>query len=141
MKRFYARTNKVQYTMQIARRQRKRALLEGIRRRYASFKPRWEGNLDRANAKREAAEEFDRCVHRAVDRRQDDTIPPTPPSAHYEVSKSQREPLRLYTWLANHRDDPATKVLYTLHSLLVLLMTPCVRDSFLCCENIYFTAF
>ena len=126
--------------MQIARRQRKRALLEGIRRRDVSFTPRWEENLNRANAKREAAEAFDRCVQLAADRRQDDPLPPTPPSAHYEVSKSQRSPLRLYTWLANHREDPATKVLSTLHFMLVLLMTAGVRDSFLCCGNIYFDA-
>ena len=42
VKRFYARTNKVAHTMQITRQQRKRALLESIRRSDTSFTPRWE---------------------------------------------------------------------------------------------------
>lgn len=100
--------------MQIARRHWKRALLESIRRRDQSFTPRWEENLNRANAKQEAVEAFDRCVQHATDRRQDDLLPPTPPSNHYEVSKSQRSPIRLYTWLAEHRSDMAVKVTHRL---------------------------
>ena len=140
VKRFYARTNKVRYTMQIARRHRKRALLESIRRRDQSFTPRWEENLNRANMKREAAEVFDRCAQHAADRRQDDPLPPTPPSIHHEVSKSQRSPIRLYTWLAEHRKDPATKVAKMFILFGVLLTTVYARDSFLSCVNTFYNA-
>ncbi|KAI0755357.1 hypothetical protein C8Q80DRAFT_1095185 [Daedaleopsis nitida] len=83
-KRWYARTNRIHFEFQIAQKQRRRAILEGLRRRDPTFTPRWEQKLEKANAKREVSEAIDRGLAHATNRRQGDTTAPISPTTHYE---------------------------------------------------------
>ena len=93
----------------IAQKQRRGAILECIRRRDRSFVPLSGLKLQKTNAKKELAERLERTRKDATDRRQGDKQDPTPATAHYELSCSQRDPLNLYRLVSEQHDDPATK--------------------------------
>ncbi|CDO77154.1 hypothetical protein BN946_scf184657.g29 [Trametes cinnabarina] len=104
-KRYYARTNKIEYTGQIASHQRRESLLRAIRIK-DGYIPRHE----RLRAQREAARKHPRAQPSgpAYDEREDD-LPPISPLSHYSISQSSRLPLYLGNWLAENDEDPATE--------------------------------
>ena len=87
--------------MQIARKQRRRALLHAIRSR-DTYVPLSEQRRLSRDAKRLYAE--------AHERRRDKSLERVSPSEPYDISKTQRSPIYLPRWLKEHKDDPATKV-------------------------------
>ena len=94
--------------MQIARKERKRALLAAIHES-DTFQPLSHCKQDKKHAKVAAAEARAREIH--VDLQNDERAPsPSPPSDHHAVSKTARETLGLLDWLDDHEDDPAVKV-------------------------------
>lgn len=105
VKRFYARTNKVAYSIQIARKQRRRALLQAIRAR-DNFTPPSEERHIRKDVERAQAEARDRTRK---------PLQSVPPSDSYHLSVSQRSPIYIPRWLAEHDDDPATVVSMHVH--------------------------
>ena len=101
VKQFYARTNKVAYEMQIACKQRKRALLRNIRET-DTFVPLSEMRRRKKDTKRACAE--------ARARARPDSLELSAPLDRYSISKSQRAAIVLPRWLNEHSQDPATKV-------------------------------
>ena len=93
------------YSLQIARKQRRRALLQAIRAR-DEFTPPSEQRCLQKDTQRTEAEARERVRT---------TLPAIPPSEAYRVSISQRAPIYLPRWLAEHRSDPATKVRFVSH--------------------------
>ncbi|KAI9065463.1 hypothetical protein FKP32DRAFT_1567909, partial [Trametes sanguinea] len=89
VKRYYVRTNKIRYTLQIAKHQRRSALLRALR------------DQDRA------------YVPRRVRLRQRRSLANRPPHGdavmRYAISQTQRAPLRLHAWLSKHREDASVK--------------------------------
>ncbi|TBU42748.1 hypothetical protein BD309DRAFT_865692, partial [Dichomitus squalens] len=107
VKRFYARTNKVAYEMQIARKERKRSLLASIREK-DPFTPLSALKQQRKNAKIASAEVHTRS------KKSDTQMPPrapitSPPSQHYDVERGQRDGFDIWTFLDDHEADAATK--------------------------------
>ncbi|KAI9069921.1 hypothetical protein FKP32DRAFT_1608199 [Trametes sanguinea] len=104
-KRYYARTNKIEYTAQIADHQRRESILRAIRNN-DNYTPRRE----RLRIAREAARNEPRTQPSgpAYDEREED-VPAFTPLSHYSVSQSTRLPLYLGNWLAENDDDPATE--------------------------------
>ncbi|TBU29742.1 hypothetical protein BD311DRAFT_833804, partial [Dichomitus squalens] len=96
VKRFYARTNKIAYEMQIARKERKRTLLASIRAR-DSFRPLSTLRQDRKRVAIASAEAQARSVH-------------------YDSGKSPQAPdgFEIWAWLEDHEGDPTTKDFITL---------------------------
>ncbi|KAI1798488.1 hypothetical protein LXA43DRAFT_1108138 [Ganoderma leucocontextum] len=106
VKRFYAQTNKIEYEMQIARKECKRALLAAIRET-DPFQPLSQSKQDNQHTKVTAAEMHS---HEVPMGGQSTGAPsPSPPSDHYAVSKSARETVNLATWLDDYKEDPAVK--------------------------------
>ncbi|KAI0717667.1 hypothetical protein C8T65DRAFT_528502, partial [Cerioporus squamosus] len=99
VKRFYARSNRIAYEIQIARKQRRRALLQVIRSRDTYVPLSEQRRLDK-DAKTTRAEARER--HRKP-------LEPISPSEPYDISKTQRSPIYLPKWLHEHKEDPATK--------------------------------
>ncbi|KAI9067850.1 hypothetical protein FKP32DRAFT_1562843, partial [Trametes sanguinea] len=121
VKRFYRRTNKLGYALQIARHQRRAALLRALRE-LDDYIPRRE----RIRQKRAGIKQPPRPAHNAsahtraagvVDSEDDEqdsdaekgASTPTHPLERYAISQTRRMPLRLSKWLVDHRGDPATK--------------------------------
>ncbi|KAI1787852.1 hypothetical protein LXA43DRAFT_1097859 [Ganoderma leucocontextum] len=107
IKHFYARTNKVAYEMQIARKERKRTLSAAIREKDA-FQPLFALKLDRKRAKIASAEAQSRSAQ-AAHQKMTRAPSPCPPSDHYAVAKSQSKAIDVDSWLDEHEDDPAIK--------------------------------
>ncbi|PIL35075.1 hypothetical protein GSI_02863 [Ganoderma sinense ZZ0214-1] len=107
VKRFYTRTNKIQYEMQIARKERKRSLLAAIREA-DPFQPLSQRKQERNVAKVAAAEVRSR-EPRAECQETSRAPSPSPPSDHHAISKFAHETVDLHTWLDDHEDDPAIK--------------------------------
>ena len=101
VKQFYARTNKVGYTMQIARKQRKRALLRHIQET-DPFVPLSETRRRKKDSKRARAEVRARA--------RPDSVELSAPLDRYTISKSQRSAIVIPQWLNAHSQDPAMKV-------------------------------
>ncbi|OSD02554.1 hypothetical protein PYCCODRAFT_1367089, partial [Trametes coccinea BRFM310] len=93
-KRYYRRTNKIGYALQIAKHQRRAALLRALRE-LDDYVPRRE----RLRIRQEANEE----LHRQ------DSLLPAPPLERYVISQSTRAPLRLSKWLTHQKQDAAIK--------------------------------
>ncbi|PIL35257.1 hypothetical protein GSI_01982 [Ganoderma sinense ZZ0214-1] len=108
VKRFYARTNRVAYELQIARKERKRSLLASIRQR-DSFRPLSAQKQEKKRAKIALAEARGRSTQRPHPPAQirSRALSPTPPHEHYAVSKSHRQTVDLYQWLGDNQGDPA----------------------------------
>ncbi|TBU26171.1 hypothetical protein BD311DRAFT_849925, partial [Dichomitus squalens] len=105
VKRFYARTNKIAYEIQIARKERKRSLLASIREN-DPFKPLSMLRHDRKSAKIASDEVHDRSVHTdACKAAQASDL--SPPSEHHVVPKSQRDGFNIWDFLDDHEADPA----------------------------------
>ncbi|PIL33276.1 hypothetical protein GSI_04726 [Ganoderma sinense ZZ0214-1] len=107
VKRFYTRTNKIHYEMQIARKERKRSLLAAIREA-DPFQPLSQRKQERNIAKVAAAEVCSREPR--AERQETPRAPsPSPPSDHHAISKFAHKTVDLHTWLDDHEDDPAIK--------------------------------
>jgi hypothetical protein len=91
VKRFYARTNKFQFTAQIAKHQQRERILRKIRHRVQ------QANATQAKPAVVAFEESE-------------PLPQTPPSVHHHMSESTRHWENITAWLATNRADPALKV-------------------------------
>ncbi|KAI1795334.1 hypothetical protein LXA43DRAFT_1090982 [Ganoderma leucocontextum] len=102
VKQFYARTNKVGYTIQIARKQRKRALLRRIRET-DTFIPLSEQKRRKKDATRAHAEARACTRPHAAE-----PLELSMPVDRYSISKSQCSAIILPRWLSEHRSDPAT---------------------------------
>ncbi|TBU37000.1 hypothetical protein BD309DRAFT_984572, partial [Dichomitus squalens] len=112
VKRFYSRTNKVAYEMQIARKERKRLLLASIHAK-DSFKPLSALKQDHKRTKIASAEAHTRSIY------SNSRTPPHAPVAslparHYDVEKSQRDGFVIWSFLNQHEADDATKGFITL---------------------------
>ncbi|PIL24586.1 hypothetical protein GSI_12470 [Ganoderma sinense ZZ0214-1] len=107
VKRFYTRTNRIAYEMQIARKECRRTLLSAIRES-DSFQPLSQRKQDHKHAKIATAEACTRELP-VEDRETSRVASPSPPSDHHAISKFVRETIDLYTWLDDHEDDPAIK--------------------------------
>ncbi|EIW53821.1 uncharacterized protein TRAVEDRAFT_131884 [Trametes versicolor FP-101664 SS1] len=108
VKRFYARTNKIGYELQIAKHLRRAALMRAIRQ------------LDDYVPRRERLRQ-DRLAHMAppsmssrpepsghdADTRPDSPLPPTNPLVHYAISNTSRLALGMRNWISKNRNDPA----------------------------------
>ncbi|OSC99224.1 hypothetical protein PYCCODRAFT_1416437 [Trametes coccinea BRFM310] len=94
VKRFYVRTNKIRHALQIAKHQRRAALLRALRDVDSGYVPR----RVRLQKRRSAARQ-----------ERDGVLAPTPPVVRYAISQSQRAPLRLRSWLTKHKEDAAVK--------------------------------
>ncbi|OSD02393.1 hypothetical protein PYCCODRAFT_1410834 [Trametes coccinea BRFM310] len=112
-KHYYARTNKLQYALQIAKHQRRATLLRAFRQFDPDYVPRRDRmkkqRLDAHSQKAAAASTRADIGGHEEDGRPDDPLPPTDPLDHYAMSQSRRLPIRLHEWLAQHDDDPATR--------------------------------
>lgn len=132
MKRFYARTNKVQFVHQITKQQRRVELLRRIHRQHlrtvgsdtteSIFATHGRGPanpdaneylgaepmlLDRLASCSAVPSEKTPATLGFAD---EDPMPQSNPAAHYETSQTNRHHLDLTTWLREHRDDPAIRV-------------------------------
>lgn len=101
-KRFYARTNKVRYEMQIAQKQRRRALLHALRTCDKDFIPLSESRRQKKDAKKATAE--------ARQRYSDRSQQPEPSNARYEIAQSHALPEYMFSWLGEHQGDSALSV-------------------------------
>ncbi|KAI0263908.1 hypothetical protein BC834DRAFT_970987 [Gloeopeniophorella convolvens] len=90
VKRFYARTNKVQFTHQITNHEKRQRVLNSVRARLHghSAEP---GGHPGAPA---------------------DRLPPTPPTNHYHISNDNRNKENVTSWLSRHRGDLAIQDCY-----------------------------
>ncbi|KAI0816876.1 hypothetical protein BC628DRAFT_1334130, partial [Trametes gibbosa] len=116
VKRFYARTNKIGFSMQIARHQRRAALMRALRQS-DDYVPRRERlRQDRPEA----------------DNRPDSPLPPTDPLTHYAISNTSRLSLQLRNWVSKNASDPAVEdfiPLLRVHLLTRMLdLSTCVND-------------
>lgn len=93
VKRLYARTNKIQFSFQIARHERRARLLRKL------MKPKTHGRVTRSRAKKPSLSFAD-----------SDPLPFTDPTARYHMSSSSRHFENLTTWLGDLQDDPAVIV-------------------------------
>ncbi|CDO69624.1 hypothetical protein BN946_scf184851.g12 [Trametes cinnabarina] len=118
-KRYYRRTNKIGYALQIARHQRRATLLRALRE-LDDYIPRRERiRQKRAAIKQPSGPAHNASAHtrgQAVDSGNDEeddaaknASAPTHPIERYAISQTRRVPLRLSKWLVDHKHDPATK--------------------------------
>ncbi|KAI0349313.1 hypothetical protein OH77DRAFT_1507530 [Trametes cingulata] len=104
LKRFYARTNKIGYSLQIAKHMRRAALLRALRE-HDDYVPR------RVRLRQQKAELStpETANTDATDGRVDTALPPTSPLDHHAISATQHLMIKLRSWLVEHGDDPCTK--------------------------------
>lgn len=113
-KRYYRRTNKIRYAMQIAKHQRRATLLRALRE-LDDYVPRRErlhnkrGRHPLQSKKRHAPAGTEDTQAGSDDEEEEDPPLPTPPLEHYAISQTRRMPIRLATWLTQNKGDPATK--------------------------------
>ncbi|KAI0365929.1 hypothetical protein BV20DRAFT_953360, partial [Pilatotrama ljubarskyi] len=109
VKRFYARTNKIKYEIQIAKHQRRSALLRALRE-HDDYVPRRERlRLARRARSMASTSQPNELSGHESDRRADSPLPPTHPRDHHAISQTRRLSLRLRNWLAQHDSDPAVQ--------------------------------
>lgn len=92
VKQFYARTNKTNYTAQIATLERRTELLCKIRLRVDPPAPPPELRPQQS---------ADSAL---------DLLPPIDPSVHYHIAFGEENPIDVIQWVVLHKHDPATKV-------------------------------
>ncbi|OJT06904.1 hypothetical protein TRAPUB_2244, partial [Trametes pubescens] len=111
VKHFYARTNKIRYALQIAKHQRRAALMRALRQQddYMPRRLRLQARRD-ARTKKSAMALAKEPRGQDTDDRAEPPLPPTDPLEHYAISDSRRLPIRLRNWLAMHDADPAVAV-------------------------------
>ncbi|TBU55610.1 hypothetical protein BD310DRAFT_825501, partial [Dichomitus squalens] len=107
VKRYYARTNKIAFELQIARKERKRSLLASIRAR-DSFRPLSARKQDRKRIKIATAEAHARSVHSGFTKPHHALVVSSP-TEHHHIEKAQRDGFNLWFWLGKHEADAATK--------------------------------
>ncbi|TBU39749.1 hypothetical protein BD309DRAFT_1083226 [Dichomitus squalens] len=96
VKRFYARTNRITYEIQIAQKERKRSLLASIREK-DSFRPLSILKHDRKTAEIASAEAAARALGLSA------------PAEHHVIPNSQRDGFNIWNFLDDHETDPAIK--------------------------------
>ncbi|THH19110.1 hypothetical protein EW146_g1980 [Bondarzewia mesenterica] len=99
VKRFYARTNKNQFQMQVTKHERRERLLEQIRRRSESFHNQGASSSSPVPTIRAAALRFEDA----------DPLPHTSPRVHYHVSESTKHFENVTLWVRQNLNDPALK--------------------------------
>lgn len=92
--------------MQIARKQRRRALLQVIRSR-DTYIPLSEQRRRNKDSKTARAEAYERRRRKPSTQSFSAAVSPSEP---YDISKTQRSPIYLPRWLEENKNDPATKV-------------------------------
>ncbi|KAJ7660161.1 hypothetical protein DFH06DRAFT_1472251 [Mycena polygramma] len=102
-KRLYARTNKRGHEMQIARGERRRRLMLGIKRRLQDAET---AKLNSADESTESTTTT-RILSSLVP--DDDNLPRTPPRQHHHISESKRTYIRTHELDDDFPDDPAAK--------------------------------
>ncbi|OSD02376.1 hypothetical protein PYCCODRAFT_1390006 [Trametes coccinea BRFM310] len=108
-KRYYARTNKIQFAMQIASHQRRASLLRAFRQSDPDYLPRRERlRKQRLAPGRDVKKAPEVANNHRLAPELEDPLPPTDPHDHYAISQSRKLPIRIHDWLAHHDDDPAT---------------------------------
>ncbi|OSC97745.1 hypothetical protein PYCCODRAFT_1439845 [Trametes coccinea BRFM310] len=117
-KRYYRRTNKIGYAIQIAKHQRRATLLRALRE-LDDYVPRRERLRTRRathapHVLRQQVEGQEKVQQRREQESDDeddeeDDMTPTPPLERYTISKTRCVPLRLSQWLSHHKDDAATR--------------------------------
>ncbi|KAI0349053.1 hypothetical protein OH77DRAFT_1525957 [Trametes cingulata] len=131
VKRFYARTNKINYAIQIAKHQRRAALLRALRQ-HDDYVPRRERlRMERAARLKESGSTSNELSSQDSDRRPDSPLPLTNPHDHHAISQTRRLCLRLHNWLAEHDRDPAAKNFIPLlrAHLLARMLKPTPADT------------
>ncbi|EIW58937.1 uncharacterized protein TRAVEDRAFT_20783 [Trametes versicolor FP-101664 SS1] len=127
-KRVYARTNKHGFAVQIAKHQRRQAVLRRIRERVTaaanaadaattgstSSKRAWQSLSKRRRAARRPKEDLTVCGETDFKRASD-------PAARYEMGESNGERINFYNWAAKNDNDPALQAYPTLPFSLKLL--------------------
>ncbi|KAI0330872.1 hypothetical protein GY45DRAFT_1434397 [Cubamyces sp. BRFM 1775] len=114
-KRVYTRTNKHQFERQIAKHQRRQAILRRIRAdTYGGQLPHKKLRRRTQEGTREVAPDRKRTrVHpttapRSQAKNNDaESTPPANPASRYSMGHSQHRPINIYDWVAEHSDDPA----------------------------------
>ncbi|RPD52312.1 hypothetical protein L227DRAFT_589710 [Lentinus tigrinus ALCF2SS1-6] len=112
VKRFYVRTNKIRYVSQLASKNRNGFVIRKYRRHDHSFQPRREALRQEKDRKVAAQEALERAVPPTAASPTDNAVPASPPP----FSRNAR--IRVYNWLAEHQNDPATQVWIRISSLL-----------------------
>ncbi|OSD02519.1 hypothetical protein PYCCODRAFT_1477774 [Trametes coccinea BRFM310] len=120
-KRYYRRTNRIGYALQIAKHQRRAALLRALRE-LDDYVPRRERRRQRANNShlasqpsrgagvRKAPQGKPQNSDEDEDENEDEEpLLPTPPVERYAISQTRRVPLRLSSWLTHYKQDSAIK--------------------------------
>ncbi|KAI0684253.1 hypothetical protein C8T65DRAFT_593884, partial [Cerioporus squamosus] len=102
VKRFYARTNKVRYVWQLAKKNKNVYILRKLRQGDRTFQPRREAIKTKKDAKVAAQEAAERALP-------SEPLPTMSPSLPYEIAVSRNAVIKIYDWLAEHEGDPATK--------------------------------
>ncbi|CDO77605.1 hypothetical protein BN946_scf184936.g30, partial [Trametes cinnabarina] len=88
-KRYYRRTNKIGYALQIAKHQRRATLLRALR------------NIDDYNS----ASGRTAAAEQESDDEDDNNARAMPPLEWYAISQTRRTPVRLHAWLTHHKKD------------------------------------
>ncbi|KAH9835781.1 uncharacterized protein C8Q71DRAFT_709596 [Rhodofomes roseus] len=116
IKRFFPRTNKKNFAMQIAKHQRRERLLHQARKKYekaqaAPFEQTQHKSSSRTQPRTEHAPPSVTSERRGgvLPITAEEPLGPTPPEARYHVANSQRHWEDIPSWLAKHRNDPATR--------------------------------
>ncbi|THH07280.1 hypothetical protein EW146_g9368 [Bondarzewia mesenterica] len=99
VKRFYARTNKNQFQMQVTKHERRERLLEQIHRRSESFHNQGASSSSPVPIIQAAALRFEDA----------DPLPHTSPHVHYHVSESTKHFENVTLWVRQNPNDPALK--------------------------------
>ncbi|KAJ7666669.1 hypothetical protein DFH06DRAFT_1184435 [Mycena polygramma] len=104
-KKFYARTNKRQFEIQIAAHERRRRLARGIKQRLDDAQAA--ASLDDASDPTAPAPPIPPPEVQSIHAPEDDILPRTPPRHHHHISESKRTWLHTVRFLAEFRNDTA----------------------------------
>lgn len=113
VKSLFSRTNKNNYTVQIAAKTRRSALLRKIRARDRSFTPRRDKIRQAQDAKvarATAAERARKLSAASPDRRESEELDLGDPADRFDAGKSRNKKIYIYNWLDDNKHDPAIEV-------------------------------
>ncbi len=85
-------------------------LLRKLRRHDRGYEPRREAIKTKNDAKLAAQEAADRSTTSQSVPTTSPCPPATSPSLPYDIAASRNATIKIYNWLAQHEDDPATEV-------------------------------
>jgi hypothetical protein len=110
VKRFYSRTNKFNFTSQIAKHQHRERILRNIRLRSKQVAADADTQTSSDIITKDAPQEKARTA--AVSFEDSDPLPYTSPNVHYHISESKRHHEDITNWLGQNANlnDPTVKV-------------------------------